>query len=333
MNDEPMDDIVDEPADDLADEPLYPVHPLGLVVALLADPHSHVVLERCGKDWLLHWLAPKGYGASPRERYRSEIIPDDLDMIPTLQARLVPAREAEVKVVRQAYRADWADRRANPGMIRKRCELLTDVLDASGYPCGSEERDCIGEVFYMAAALGDDWLTDFIGRRPWEARSMDAGGRGNGYRLPIYEDDMATGYPPIDADPAFLAPRETGLRWDRHMDTALPQWGRQARLIFHMMGRDEYTRWCDGKPSDMTLRLLYLRTQLDDYLTGLWELGLNGHDAGVKAFEWLLARSGRIRAGGGLYDGNGISKVARAERLRHLEMLRRQVPQGAARSA
>ena len=64
---------------------------------------------------------------------------------------------------------------------------------------------------------------------------------------------------------------------------------------------------------------------LDDYLTGLRELGLSGHDGWQKVFGWLLWQAERSVAGED-GDGTGADKVTKEERLRRLEELYRQVP-------
>jgi len=102
--------------------------------------------------------------------------------------------------------------------------------------------------------------------------------------------------------------------------TAMTAWGRRARLLAYALGYGEYASWRDGEPSGGALRLLDLLARLDAYLTGLWELGLEGYDDGLKALDWLLGQADRIKAGevdgDRLADANG--KTGRVERLRSL---------------
>ena len=105
-------------------------------------------------------------------------------------------------------------------------------------------------------------------------------------------------------------------------------WGRRARLVAYALGYGEYEAWRDGGPSEKTLRLLDLRSRLDDYLTGLWELGLEGYESWVKPFEWLLRQADLIRAGEPTEDGatGGASMEASRERRLRLEELAWRAP-------
>jgi hypothetical protein len=113
--------------------------------------------------------------------------------------------------------------------------------------------------------------------------------------------------------------------------TVMQIWGRRARQVAYAMGYDEYVLWRDGTPSDGTRLFLELRNRLDRYLTGLWELGLEGFDDGLKAFEWLLRQADRIRSSevltyGDIIRTNKESKGEMRERRRLLNNMLKQVP-------
>jgi len=117
--------------------------------------------------------------------------------------------------------------------------------------------------------------------------------------------------------------------------TALTIWGRRARLVAYAMGSAEYALWRDGATSDKTQLFLHLRSQLDNYMNGLWEIRREGYDDGLRAFAWLLRQADRIRAGELLRVPDRIetTKVAKRERRQLLDTLLEQVPPAAWRPA
>ena len=147
-------------------DPVHAIRPLERLSALLADPHTHVSIERQGKVWRLRWRMPNG-------KRVSVVVPGDADVIAVMQERLSAAREWRREADRKVREKIKADAQADRAAKRKRRELRRKIQAASRR--GRWMRSRIGKAFDVAAASGDESLIAFVASRPWQARAKRAG--------------------------------------------------------------------------------------------------------------------------------------------------------------
>lgn len=140
---------------------------LAFVRDLLTLPGSHVNLERSGGRRRLRFKITDP--ATGRVVRKAVELPDDDELAATLANALHAHRQAR----REA-------RNATPGRIphgerQWRKSARKRLCDAC--PHGKTAKRRLSLVFDLAADLGPGFLEDFIGRRPWLAKSPWRAGR------------------------------------------------------------------------------------------------------------------------------------------------------------